>query len=71
MPAHLGAESLKKPHDIVTLRFIELVKDHGNCWSVVMLGQTQFVDSGFLEVFIVFGWVCSSVFINEPGFGRV
>ena len=27
-PAHIGAESLKKPHHIVTLRFSEVVKDH-------------------------------------------
>ena len=31
MQAHAGAESLKKPHHIVTLRFSEvLVKDHAN-----------------------------------------
>ena len=28
MPAHIGADSLKKPHHIVTLRFSEAVKDH-------------------------------------------
>ena len=28
MPAHTGAESLKKPHHIVTLRFSEVVNDH-------------------------------------------
>ena len=30
MPAHAGAESLKKPHHIVNLRFSEVVKDHAN-----------------------------------------
>ena len=30
VPAHIGAESLKKPHHIVTLRFSEVVKDHAN-----------------------------------------
>ena len=28
MPAHIGADSLKKSHHIVTLRFSEVVKDH-------------------------------------------
>ena len=28
VPAHVGADSLKKPHHIVTLRFSEVVKDH-------------------------------------------
>ena len=31
MPAHAGAESLKKPHHIVALRFSEVVNDHANC----------------------------------------
>ena len=31
MPAHIGAESLKKPHHIVTLWFSEIVKDHAIC----------------------------------------
>ena len=30
MLAHVGADCLKKPHHIVTLRFIEVVKDHAN-----------------------------------------
>ena len=30
MPAHIGADSLKKPHHIVTLQFSEVVKDHAN-----------------------------------------
>ena len=29
--AHVGAESLKKPHHIVTLQFSEVVKDHAKC----------------------------------------
>ena len=28
MPAHTDAESLKKSHNIVTLQFSEVVKDH-------------------------------------------
>ena len=28
VPEHIGADSLKKPHHIVTLRFSEVVKDH-------------------------------------------
>ena len=28
---HIGADCLKKPHHIVTLRFIEVVKDHAIC----------------------------------------
>ena len=27
---HIGADSLKKPHHIVTLRFSEVVNDHAN-----------------------------------------
>ena len=30
MPAHIGADSLKKRHHIVTLWFSEVVKDHAN-----------------------------------------
>ena len=28
MQAHIGADSLKKPHHIITLQFSEVVKDH-------------------------------------------
>ena len=28
VPAHVGADSRKKPHHIVTLRFSEVVKNH-------------------------------------------
>ena len=28
VPAYVGADSLKKPHHIITLRFSEVVKDH-------------------------------------------
>ena len=31
VPACVGAESLKKAHHIVTLRFREVVNDHANC----------------------------------------
>ena len=30
MPAHIGADSLKKPHHMATLRFSEVVKDRAN-----------------------------------------
>ena len=30
MPVHIGADRLKKPHHIITLRFSEVVKDHPN-----------------------------------------
>ena len=30
MPVHIGVDSLKKPHHIITLRFSEVVKDHAN-----------------------------------------
>ena len=36
MPAlHIGADSLKKPHHIVTLQFSEVVKDHGYNMSYI------------------------------------
>ena len=35
-----------------------------------MLGRTQFVGSEF-GIFGGFGWVCSSVLVGKPGFGRV
>ena len=28
VPVHIGADSLKKPYHIITLRFSEFVKDH-------------------------------------------
>ena len=34
MPAHTGAESLKKHHHIITLRFSEVVNDHAKCLTV-------------------------------------
>ena len=33
MPAHAGAESLKKPHHMATLRFSEVVNDHANYYG--------------------------------------
>ena len=30
LPAHVGTDSLIKPHNIITLRFSEAVKDHAN-----------------------------------------
>ena len=33
MPAHIGADSLKKPHPIVTLRFSEVVTDQANYYK--------------------------------------
>ena len=36
----------------------------------LVLSQTQFVGSEF-GIFGGFGWVRSSVLVNEPGFGRV
>ena len=33
MPVHIGANSLKKPHHIVILRFSEVVKGHAN-WNI-------------------------------------
>ncbi len=31
MPVHVGANSLKKPHHIIILRFSEVVKGHAKC----------------------------------------
>ena len=36
----------------------------------LVLGRTQFVGSEF-GIFGGFGWVCSSVLVGKPGFGRV
>ena len=33
VPAHIGADSLKKPHHIITLWFSEVVKDHANSFK--------------------------------------
>ena len=35
--AHIGGESLKKPHHIVTLRFSEVVKDHANYKTILII----------------------------------
>ena len=37
---------------------------------LIVLVQTQFVCSEF-GIFGGFGWVCSSVLVDESGFGRV
>ena len=37
VPAHVGAESLKKPHHIVTLQFSEVVKDHAKWHFYILL----------------------------------
>ena len=29
--AHVGIDSLKKPHDIISLSFCEVIKDHATC----------------------------------------
>ena len=34
------------------------------------MGRTQFMGSEF-GIFGGFGWVCISVLVDEPGFGRV
>ena len=50
MPAHLGTESLKKPHDIITLRFSEVVKDHAKCTASIAV-QTIHVSSSSITIY--------------------
>ena len=70
MPVHIGANSLKKPHHIVILRFSEVVKGHAksldepNClvyfwWYVVLfeflpIWSQQQENSKKLAIYVVF-----------------
>ena len=49
---------------------LELTYSGSVIWSQLVLGRTQFVGSEF-GIFGGFGWVCSSVLVGKPGFGRV
>ena len=42
MPAHIGADSLEKPHHMVTLRFSEAEKDHANFVNRVVTSTNIF-----------------------------
>ena len=57
MPVHVGANSLKKPHHIVILRFSEVVKDHAICTVFPSLRPAALI-------FFYFGF---AGFITEPG----
>ena len=46
MPVHDGANSLKKPHHIVILRFSEVVKCHAKYFEVVDDLQVRFEFGG-------------------------
>ena len=43
MPAHVGADSLKKPHHIVTLPFSEVVKDHAKLCRILALNYFEYL----------------------------
>ena len=40
MLALVGADSLKKPHHIITLRFSDVVKDHAKCMCIKKTADT-------------------------------
>ena len=61
MPVHVGANSLKKPHHIVILRFSEVVKDHANCSAEHAHTQVQ--------TFTIFQILAHCV-VREGGDGR-
>ena len=73
MPAHIGADSLKKPHHIITLQFSEVVKDRANCillaWSfTTSLNRKVMIWWGFfrLSAPICTGTAAGAVCLKKP-----
>ena len=46
---HIGADSLKKPHHIVTLLFSEALKDHDNCLKLHCENEISFSNTYILH----------------------